>query len=443
MLARSVFEHLVNYRSAMIYGLPQVVTDPAEKLAGLRCLTEHIAPGQWDYARQPSRKELAATWLLALPLTEASVKSAPARPTTATARTPRWACGRPSCLWPPPGSSRSPAPALSPGIPVPGHIRARAGTGPTGRPPASLSARTARSARCWHEPAIASAPNTCNPEDECRPCADPGRPPSRQGDFPMMTAVSADGTAIAFDRYGDGPPVITTVGAFNTRSVTEPLARALAERFAVLNYDRRGRGDSGDTAPYAVDREIEDLGALVAAAGGSASVFGYSSGAALALKAAANGLPITKLVLYEPPFNPDDSYPLLPADLAGQLAELVSVGRRGDAVELYQTQAVGIPKDVVAQMRHAPFRPGLEAIAHTLAYDATIVGDRSLPTELIASIMTPALVISGEQSPPFLRAAARAVAQALPNGRLSTLPGQSHDISPQATAPVMAEFLAS
>jgi pimeloyl-ACP methyl ester carboxylesterase len=259
----------------------------------------------------------------------------------------------------------------------------------------------------------------------------------------METAVSADGTVISFDRFGDGPPVIMTVGAFNTRATTEPLARALEQHFTVLNYDRRGRGDSGDTAPYAVDREIEDLGALVAAAGGSASVFGYSSGAALALKAAASGLAITKLVLYEPPFNPDDSYPLLPADLVGQLAELVSAGRRGDAVELYQTKAIGIPEDVVAQMRHAPFRPGLEAIAHTLAYDAMICGDLSLPAGLTASFVTPALVISGEQSPPFLRAAAQAVAQTLPNGRLSTLPGQGHDISPEATAPVMAEFLAT
>jgi pimeloyl-ACP methyl ester carboxylesterase len=188
---------------------------------------------------------------------------------------------------------------------------------------------------------------------------------------------------------------------------------------------------------------IEDLAALVAAAGGSAAVFGYSSGATLALRAAASGLAITKLVLYEPPFNPDDSYPLLPADLAGQLAELVAAGRRGDAVELYQTQAIGIPEDVVTQMRHAPFRPALEAIAHTLAYDATIVGDRSPPTDLIASVTAPALVISGELSPPSLRAAARAVAQTLPAGQLSNLPGQTHDINPEATAPVMAEFLTS
>jgi pimeloyl-ACP methyl ester carboxylesterase len=258
----------------------------------------------------------------------------------------------------------------------------------------------------------------------------------------MNTTMSSDGTAIAYDRFGGGPPVIMTVGAFNTRSTTEPLAQALAPRFTVLNYDRRGRGDSGDTAPYAVEREIEDIAALITAAGGSASVFGYSSGATLALKAAASGLPVTKLVLYEPPFNTDDSYPALPTGFAGQLAELVSAGRRGEAVELYQTKAVGIPEEVVVQMRHAPFRPGLEALAHTLTYDAAIIGDRSLPAGLLAAVTTPALVISGEQSPPFLRNAARAAATALPDGRLSVLPGQGHDIDPEATAPVMAEFLA-
>jgi pimeloyl-ACP methyl ester carboxylesterase len=259
----------------------------------------------------------------------------------------------------------------------------------------------------------------------------------------MGTTISADGTAIAFDRFGEGPPIIMVVGAFNDRSTTEPLARALGQRFSVFNYDRRGRGDSGDTEPYAIDREIEDLDALVVEAGGSASVFGYSSGAVLAVKAAARGLAITNLALYEPPFRVDDSYPALPRDLAEQLAALVAAGRRGDAVELFQTKAVGIPEDVVAQLRHAPFRPHLEAIAHTLVYDATIIGDLSMPPGLFASIATPTLVICGDQSSPFLRTAAQAVAAALPNGRFCALAGQGHDISPEATAPVIAEFLAS
>jgi len=257
----------------------------------------------------------------------------------------------------------------------------------------------------------------------------------------MDTVTSADGTLIAFDRYGDGPPVIMTEAAFCTRSATEPLARALARRFTVLNYDRRGRGDSGDTAPYSVEREIEDIAALIAAAGGSASLFGHSSGATLAARAAASGLPDTRLVMYEPPFRTDDSQPGLSADLPARLAALVSAGRRGDAVEQYQTEAVGIPPDVVAQLRHAPFRPGLEAIAHTLAYDATVVGDLSLPAGLFATVTIPVLVVMGEQSPPFLQAAARAAAAAFPGGRLAVLPGQTHDINPDATAPVMADFL--
>ena len=260
----------------------------------------------------------------------------------------------------------------------------------------------------------------------------------------MKTVTSADGTTIAFDRFGSGPPLIMVAAAFNTRSgSTEPLAVALSDRFTVLNYDRRGRGDSGDTAPYSVEREIEDIDALIASAGGSSAVFGHSSGATLALLAAAQGSAISKLALYEPPFLVDESRPPLAADLPERLAALVAAGRRGDAVELYQTEGIGIPEDVVAQMRNAPFRPALEAIAHTLAYDATIVGDLKLPTALIASVTTPTLVIDGENSPPLLRNAARAVAETLPNGRQVTLAGQTHDISPDVTAAALAEFLSS
>jgi pimeloyl-ACP methyl ester carboxylesterase len=257
----------------------------------------------------------------------------------------------------------------------------------------------------------------------------------------MNTVTSADGTRIAFDRFGAGKPIIMSAGAFNDRSTTEPLAQALAGEFTVVNYDRRGRGDSEDSAEYTVEREIEDIQALIAATGEDAALFGYSSGAVLALKAAASGLAIGRLALYEPPFRTDETYPPLRGDLPQRLAGLVAAGRRGDAVELYQTEAVRIPEEVVAQLRHAPFRPGLEAIAHTLAYDATIVGDLSMPTELIASIETPTLVICGEES--FLRAAARAVADALPDGQLRSLPGQDHSISPAVTGPVLAEFLAN
>jgi pimeloyl-ACP methyl ester carboxylesterase len=259
----------------------------------------------------------------------------------------------------------------------------------------------------------------------------------------MNTVTSADATTIAFDRLGAGAPIILAAGAFNDRSTTAPLARALAQRFTAINYDRRGRGDSADAPEYSVEREIEDLAALIAEVGGAAAVFGYSSGANLVLKAAGAGLAITRLVLYEPPFVVDDSRPRPPADMADQLAKLIAAGRRGDAVELFQTEVIGMPSQVVAQLRDAPFRPGLEAIAHTLVYDATIVGDLTLPTELVASIATPTLVIDGEQSPPVMRAAAQAVADTLPNGRRQSLAGQDHTIDPQATAPVVADFLAA
>jgi pimeloyl-ACP methyl ester carboxylesterase len=259
----------------------------------------------------------------------------------------------------------------------------------------------------------------------------------------MKTVTSADATTIAFDQFGAGAPIIMAAGAFNDRSTTEPLARSLAPQFLVVNYDRRGRGDSGDAPRYAVEREIEDIDALIAEVGGSAAVFGYSSGATLALRAAAAGLAITRLALYEPPFAIGDSRPRPRADLNAELAQLIAAGRRGDVVELFQTEVIGMPAEVVAQLRNAPFRPSMEAIAHTLVYDATIVGDLSLPTELIASITTPTLVIDGDQSPPVIREAARAVADTLPNGQLHSLAGRDHTIDPAATAPIVAEFLAA
>ena len=257
----------------------------------------------------------------------------------------------------------------------------------------------------------------------------------------MKTVRSADGTVIAFDRLGEGPPIILSAGAFNDRSTTAPLAAALQRRFTVLNYDRRGRGDSGDSGVYSIEREIEDLEALVVEAGGTVALFGYSSGAVLALHAAASGLAVANLALYEPPFLIDESRPRPGADLAERLAVLVSEGRRGDAVELYQSEGIGLPGEVVVQLRDAPFRPGLEAIAHTLVYDATITGDLTMPTSLISSIDVPSLLIDGEQSWGFLRSATRAVADAMPQGRLCTLVGEAHEINPEVTASVLEEFL--
>jgi pimeloyl-ACP methyl ester carboxylesterase len=255
----------------------------------------------------------------------------------------------------------------------------------------------------------------------------------------VRTVRSSDGTDIAFERSGDGPPIILVLGAFNDRSTGAPLASFLDQHFTVFNYDRRGRGASGDTLPYAVEREIEDLEALIVEAGGSAFVFGYSSGAILALKAAAHCPGITRLALYEPPIDVDRDRPQPAPDHAARLAELIAAGRRGDAVEYFQT-LVGIPADVIAQLRHAPFWPGLEATAHTLVYEMTIIGDGALPANVSAAVRVPTLVIDGGASPASMRAAAHFVAGALANGSYRSLDGQTHDIVPTVLGPVVQEF---
>lgn len=249
----------------------------------------------------------------------------------------------------------------------------------------------------------------------------------------MSQVTSRDGTTIAYDKTGQGPAIILVLGAFNERATGAPLAQVLEQHFTVFNYDRRGRGESSDTAPYAVEREIQDLEALVTEAGGSACVFGYSSGAILALRAAAHGVAISRLVMFEPPPTGGKA-----GELAPRLAELVSTGRRGDAVELFQTEGVGIPAAVVAQMRNAPFRSALEKMAHTLVYESMIL--QALPTGLAASVRIPTLVIDGETSPEVMRQAAQSLADALPNSQYRTLQGQGHDIIPAVIAPVLQEF---
>lgn len=249
----------------------------------------------------------------------------------------------------------------------------------------------------------------------------------------METVTSKDGTSIAFDQSGEGPAVILVLGAFNERATGMPLAKFLERHFTVFNYDRRGRGESEDTIPYAIEREIEDIDALIAQAGGSAFVFGYSSGAILALRAVAHGLAISRLALYDPP--PPGAKA---GQIAPQLTGLIAAGRRGDAVELYQTDAVGIPAAVVAQMRSAPFRPLLEKMAHTLVYESTIL--KSLPVRLVDSIRVPTLVIGGEESPEVMRQAAQSLADALPEGHYRALKGQSHDIVPAVVGPVLEAF---
>ena len=255
----------------------------------------------------------------------------------------------------------------------------------------------------------------------------------------METVTSSDGTTIALDRLGDGPAVILVCGASTDRSANTRLGALLARHFTVFNFDRRGRGDSGDTAPYAVEREVEDIGALIDEAGGSAFAYGTSSGAALALEAAASGLAITRLALWEPPFVLDESR-RPPADTARTYTEMVSAGRRGDTVEYFMTKVVGLPPEFVAEARNAPFWQAQEALAHTLAYDATIMGDYSLPVERAAAVATQTLVMAGGASFPFMRETAQTLADVIPAGQLRVLEGQEHNVDPEALAPVLEEY---
>lgn len=260
----------------------------------------------------------------------------------------------------------------------------------------------------------------------------------------MGTLRSRDGTGIAYERSGTGPPLILVDGAFCSRSLgpMPNLASVLQPHFTVFTYDRRGRNESGDTAPYAVDREIEDLAALVGEAGGSASVYGISSGAALALEAAARGLRMEKLALYEPPYVANGRGGPTPAEHEARLRDLVAAGRRGDAVRYFLRDMVGMPAPLVWGMRLVPMWSKLERVAHTLPYDAAVMGDGSVPAERAAGVRVPTLVMAGARSPAPLRQAARAVADAVPGARHRLLEGQGHNVSPRAVAPVLVEHFA-
>ena len=257
-----------------------------------------------------------------------------------------------------------------------------------------------------------------------------------------MNVSSKDRTTIGFDRTGAGPPVVLVCGGSVDRMANAELAGLLSSDFTVFNYDRRGRGDSGDTEPYAIEREFDDLYAVIDAAGGSASVYGISSGAVLALKAATDGLGIAKLALYEPPYVPEgERRP--PADTAATFTELVEDGRRDAAVEFFMAQVVGLPPEFVAGARTQPFWAAQEAIAHTLAYDATIMDDYRLRADEFADTKTPTLVLVGGWSFPWMAVTAQQLTDALPNARRHTLEGQQHNVDATALAPVLVDFFGS
>jgi pimeloyl-ACP methyl ester carboxylesterase len=263
----------------------------------------------------------------------------------------------------------------------------------------------------------------------------------------MESVTSRDGSRIAYDRHGSGPPVILVGGALGHRRFKkmEELVGLLAGRCTVVNYDRRGRGDSTEAGPYAVEREIEDLAALIEAEGGSASLWGWSSGGALALRAASAGIGVDRLAVYEVPFivTPDAERPT--RDYGERLDELVAAGDRSGAVRHFMRNAVGVPAPFVALMRLMPMWKELKANAHTLPYDWAVLGEHTMygsaldPDEW-AALRVPTLVVHGGKSPAVLQEGSRALAEVLPNSVLRELDGVGHNVKMEALAPLLVKF---
>jgi pimeloyl-ACP methyl ester carboxylesterase len=254
------------------------------------------------------------------------------------------------------------------------------------------------------------------------------------GAFPMDTTVSRDGTRIAYERAGSGPAIVFVPGVFNDHTRCAELAAELSSDHTVVLYDRRGRGESGDTPPYSISREVEDLAALIALCGGSATVFGYSSGAMLALQAAVDGLPISSLVLFEPPFGFENG---VSTELPKRLAAMIEAGQPDEAVALFQTSAIGLPADVVAQIRQSPMWPGLVAMAQSTVYDATITSTLPAPTAEMTALTLPTLIMNGAQTWPVLLDAAHRLAKLMPGARHVEVPAANHDIPTAETAAVI------
>jgi len=262
----------------------------------------------------------------------------------------------------------------------------------------------------------------------------------------MQTLTSKDGTIIAFDKAGHGSALILVGGAFEQRAMESETAKlavspVMTQQFTVYHYDRRGRGDSTDTLPYAVAREIEDIEALIDDAGGTAFVFGISSGAGLAFEAAAVlGDKIKKLAMYEPPYNDDTEARQAWKTFRAQLDETLAAGKRGEAVGLFMS-LLGVPAEQLAEMAHYPMWPMWEAVAPTIAYDAAALGEEAaVPIQKAAQISVPTLIMNGDTSYPFMAESAAALASAMPHGQHLTLEGQTHEVSIEALAPVLVDF---
>lgn len=259
---------------------------------------------------------------------------------------------------------------------------------------------------------------------------------------PMANVTSQDGVKIAFEKIGNGPALIVVGGALSQRGGGQPLAARLAEHFTVYVFDRRGRGDSTDAPAYALEREIEDLAALIAEAGGSAYLYGVSSGGALALQAAAKLGPdkVRKLALYEPPYGIGNEKQK--AEFAAQkrrVNELIKTGQPGDAASYFMS-AIGMPKEILEKLKASPEWPAMQKIDFTLAYDYVVLGDGTVPEAIARRIAVPTLVLDGEKTMDFMHATADRLAALIPGAQRKTLAGQTHQAAPDVAAPVLLEF---
>jgi Alpha/beta hydrolase family len=256
---------------------------------------------------------------------------------------------------------------------------------------------------------------------------------------------SADGTTIAFDRYGEGKPLILIGGASYDRSAIAGIAQAIADDLLAITYDRRGRGEStNEETEYTRERELEDLEALIDQVGGSASLFGHSSVGVLALEAAMRGMPIEGLVVYEPPYMLEGTRPLPPTDLFDRLRALIREDRRDDAIVVFYTEAVGLPVAMIDRMRATPVWGRWTALAHTLPYDIAVYSDYRLPSDRLATLRVPTLAIDGSESFPWVRATTNAVAEAIPLAQHLTLAAEDHLsvlLRPEAVRKTLLDFL--
>lgn len=259
----------------------------------------------------------------------------------------------------------------------------------------------------------------------------------------MRSVRSKDGTTIAYERSGSGPALILVDGALCSRAFgpSAKLAPLLGRHFTVYAYDRRGRGQSSDTPAYSPAREVEDIEALIGEAGGAADLLGLSSGGALALEAAASGLAINRVLAYEPPYV-DDAGQRAGAAHEDQLKRLLASGNRGGAVTYFMKDMVGAPAPMVFMLRLMPWIwRKLEAVAHTLPYDAALMTEFRVPRARFASIRVPVLVMNGAKTDPRLKQAARAIAEAIPGAQHRELAGQTHNVKPAVLTPAAVEFL--